>query len=91
MALSVTCSKVVSRNGRVYVRWSDGSEIEFNGLQAAKDYVLPLKDDPDLLKRLFIAAFLLRNPDGSNVTIIEGKTLTLELDAANLLQLLRIT
>lgn len=91
MARSVTCNKVNRRGAKVYIRWSDGDELEFNNLQDAKDFCQPLADDPDLLKRLFIAAFLLRNPDGSNVAIIEGRTMTLDLTAANLAQLLRVT
>lgn len=91
MARSVTCNKVNRRGGKVYIRWADGCENEFASLQEAKDFCQPLADDPDLLKRLFIAAFLLRNPDGSNVAIIEGRTMTLDLTAANLAQLLGVT
>ena len=91
MALSITCSRVVQRGGKVHVVWSDGSANEFPSLQTAKDFCQPLKDDADLLKRLFVATYLLRDPNVTDVTQIEGHTMTLDLLAANLLQLLRIT
>ena len=88
---SITCRNVRQIGGKVYIKFSDKGELEFSSLAEARAFVQRLLDDPDLLKRLFLAIYLSRDPNGTNPAIMEGKTLTLEPDAANLLQLLRIT
>lgn len=88
---TITCRNVRRANGKVYVKWSDKSENEFASLAEAKEFIYALRDDPDLLKRLFLAVYLTRDPNGTNPTIIEGHTITFDPTAANLSQLLRIT
>lgn len=89
MAITVTCTDIAVIGGKIYIRWSDGQEYEFDNLSQVKDFCQASEADKDALKKLALAFFLKKSPDGSNLTLIEGHSLTLDLRAANVSQLLR--
>jgi hypothetical protein len=91
MAIAITCRDVRQIGGKVYVRFSDKTELEFLSLQEVKDYVREFSGNEirDLLKRIAIAKYLHVDPTGSNPSLLENKVITLDLDMAQ--NLVRIT
>ena len=96
MATAVSCISVVKTGGKVYVNWSDLVQNEFASVAQAHEYIgSPIAADigtddgiRELLRRIAIAKFLRVSPDGSNTAVMEGKTLTFDLDvAANFVRL----
>lgn len=91
MALSVTVSQVkkVAATNRIYVKFADGRELEFKNLQEAKDWAMEADSDPflarDALSKVFARWYFLRDPSGTNPALIEGHTMTLDLNGATLL------
>lgn len=89
MAISVTCTSVRTANGKTYVRFGK-TELEFSSLQQAKDTVKQYGNGEarEFLMMLALAKYLHVDPTGSNPNLLEGKTLTLDLDLpANLVRL----
>lgn len=91
MATALTCTSVVRRSGRAYVRWSDKVEQEFDSVAQAKDWLRSVRDDggdfKDVLRALLIAKWFEANPSGDNPALLEGRTITLDLSlAANIVR-----
>ena len=85
MPNSVTCTdvRIVPETGKWYVAFSDGTSLEFSSLQDMKDTIAEVDADPVTARRILIAWWLARSPDGSNQNLVEGKTLTFDLSAPN--------
>lgn len=87
MAISVKVNKVrrVVSTGRIYVQWADGVESEFDNFQGVKDWAqdadLNAEQALNLLRKLAVRYYLLRDPTGATPTLIEGKTMTLDLSS----------
>lgn len=82
MAISVTCTGVRVQNGKAYIRFGK-TEREFSSLQQAKDEVRKYAQDAtDFLQMLVIAKYLHVDPTASNPSLLIGKTITVDLDAA---------
>jgi hypothetical protein len=85
MALSVTVTKVrrVVATGRIYVHFADGPILDFANFQEVKDWAKDIDIDAgqarDLLRKMAAQYYLARDPTGANPSIIEGKTMTLDL------------
>lgn len=87
MAVAVTCTNVVRRNGITYVRFSDKTELEFQNLEEVREFIRSVSSK-DTLRAILLAKFLEVSPDGSNAAVMVGKTVTLDLSlAANLVRL----
>ena len=86
---TVTCTSIIkepSPSTRVLVNFSDGSQREYPSIEEMSTSVLQTDFDNDLAKTMLLAWWLARDADGSNTNIVEGKTLTFDLSAANLLK-----
>jgi hypothetical protein len=88
MARSLTCTQTAIRNGKAYLRFSDKSELEFDSIQQARDYVRSVLDNEDVLRAFFVLKALDIAVDGSALSQMEGKTITVNPSlAANLVRL----
>lgn len=92
MAVSLTCTNIVRRNGVIYVRFSDNTELEFDSVAAIRSYVRSHRDVEQIkdmvLRPILLAKMLEAAADGSNAAAIEGKTITLDLSLpTNLMRL----
>lgn len=77
-SLTLTVEKVTRQSGRVYIDFSNGTQLEFSSLQNAKDYVRDLTDRlPEVLMQMAIARYLFVDPDGENPSLIEGRSITI--------------
>lgn len=88
MAVSVTCTKVHRDNGKTYVRFSDKVELEFTSLADVQNYIRSVTSK-DQLRALLLAKLLEVSPDGSNASLIEGRTVTVDLSLAS--NIVRVT
>ena len=76
-------SFVKNPDGSIKVTWEDGHSMPFLNLAAIREFIGELDTDPVVAERIALAWFLARQPDASNVNIIEGKRVTFDLSAAN--------
>lgn len=76
MAQSVTITKVLRQNGRVYIRFGK-REYEFASQQAVQEFVAQ-KLNTEVLEALAIAIVVARQPTLANLALVEGKTLTVD-------------
>ena len=81
MAVSLTCTAVVRRAGRHYVRWGDGAELEFDSLAGVRAFIrcarMSRVDGPkDLLRAMLLDWWLEQNQSGDNPALLEGRTVT---------------
>lgn len=82
-AVSVECSDfTVHPDGSVSVVFTDGTGLSIGSLDDLKMEVSRLETS-ETARLLMIGWFLARQPDASNVNLVEGKTLTFDLSAAN--------
>lgn len=92
MAFSITCTSIRRVNGRGYVNWSDSSEMEFDSVSEVdrmiRQYVRS-GDAQEFLKVLALAKWRQVNPALDNPSLLIGRTLTIDLDAAA--NLVRVT
>lgn len=92
MATSITCQNIRRVNGRGYVRFSDKSELEFDSVadvrQRVRQYVQS-GDVQEFLKMIALAKWLQVNPTLDNPSLLIGRTVTIDLDAAA--NLVRVT
>jgi len=80
---SVTVTAVVKMpDGTIKISTSDGSTLSWTSLEEMLTFFIPLQN-PDVALQLLLAWWIARSPDASNENLIEGKTLTLDLSAAN--------
>jgi hypothetical protein len=64
-------------------QFADGSGLEFGSLDDVKTHLREMDSDRHHAQCLLIGWFLARQPEASNVSIVEGKTMTFDLSAAN--------
>lgn len=69
----------IQADAKVKVVWADGHSNIYLNLDALKADVSILDSDATTAERLLLAWFLARQPDGSNVNVVQGKTLTFDL------------
>lgn len=80
MATTVVLTDVVVLpDGKVIVKFSDGSANEYADIQSLKDSVLGRDVDEGLTKDLCIAYTLGRSPDLSNIASTKNKNFTFDL------------
>lgn len=80
-SVAVTVATVRRVAGRVYVRWTDGTEDEFDSLADAKAFIQDGDSFRQIAKRMLIARYLRVDPTGNNPNLIEGRTMTLTDDS----------
>lgn len=78
----ITCSSFVQRNGR-YILTCGKQSWEFGSLRAIRERVAEL-ESKETLFTLALGLWLKRNPTGSNPSLMNGRTLTIDLGAAGL-------
>lgn len=64
-------------SGKIYINFSDGSQLEANSLDELKNSCLSLDLDPDLAKRIAVGYWLSQDTTASNTSLVEGKTLNI--------------
>jgi len=80
---ALTVRRVLRRNGKIYVRWSDKLEQEFDNLAALRQSVrAALNDDElrDMMRTLLLASSMRQANDGTLLDSLEGKRITLEIN-----------
>ena len=80
---ALTVRRVLRRNGKIYVRWSDKLEQEFDNLAALRQSVrAALNDDElrDMMRTLLLASSMRQANDGALLDSLEGKRITLEIN-----------
>lgn len=90
MAVSVTCLGARRAGGKGYVRFSDGTEMEFDSVADVRREVRQYANGEatEFLKMLMLAKWLDANPNLNNPALIANRTLTIDLSlAANLVRL----
>lgn len=78
----LTCRRVVRRGGLIRVRWSDGTEQEFQDVAQLREVVREALNDGglrDIMRTLLLAHSIRTAADGSLLDTLDGKTITLEL------------
>lgn len=79
---SVSVRKVFRRNGKIYIRWSDKTEQEFDRIADVRQAVRDALQDGglrEMMKTLLLASLLRHSNDGALLETLEGKTITIEL------------
>lgn len=85
MVQATVSSIVANANGSYLVTFGDGSGVEFNSADHLKRFAMEAETE-DLAKKLVIGWWMSRNADLSNVKLVEGKTMTLDMSAPALLK-----
>jgi hypothetical protein len=78
----LTVRKVTRRAGKIYVRWSDKTEQEFDSLAQVREAVRNVLQDGglrDIMRTLLLASVMKNSTDGSLLQSLEGKTIRMEL------------
>lgn len=78
MQLSIT--KIVRSGGRIYIRFSDKTEMEFNTLAELRQRLHATFDNKEFV-RSFLLTLLLTNDPDLNVSPV-GKKLTIDLSSS---------
>lgn len=90
MALTIGVRNIRRVNGRIYITFTDKVSLEFDSMQALRDWVQSVDGTDtaarDLMRRVVLAAALLRDPTGAAASV-EGKRVTLDLTAATPLEI----
>lgn len=79
---SVSVRKVFRRNGKIYIRWSDKTEQEFDRIADLRQAVRDVLQDGglrEIMKTLLVAATIRQSNDGALLESLEGKTITIEM------------
>lgn len=80
----LTVTRVFRRNGRQYINFSDKQQLEFSSVEQAREYAASLLEDASFLRKLALARFFFLSPDGSNVGILEGRSITVTNESNNM-------
>ena len=84
MALSATIRDVRQSGGKFYIKWQDAAghthEKPFQNIQEVRDQIAPIFQNPELLITIFIALFLYKSNDASQVNLVKDKTITFDPD-----------
>lgn len=78
----LTVRKVTRRAGKIYVRWSDKTEQEFDSLAQLRETVRDAIQDGglrDMMRTLLLASAIKSASDGSLLQSLEGKTISMDL------------
>ena len=78
----LTVRKVTRRAGKIYVRWSDKTEQEFDSLAQLRETVRDALQDGglrDMMRTLLLASAMKAANDGSLLQSLEGKTISMDL------------
>lgn len=78
----LTVRKVTRRAGKIYIRWSDKTEQEFESLAQLRDEVRGAIQDgglKDIMRTLLLASAIKSANDGSLLQGLEGKTISMDL------------
>ena len=89
MAVSVTLTKVIKEpapSTRCIINFSDGTQMEFDSIASVIANISTLDSDPDVARKMLIGWWVGRDANLSNPNLVEGKTLTFDLQAPNLLR-----
>lgn len=89
MAVSVTCTVVNKRGEKYYVRFSDKTELEFESVTEAREYVQDILTDvraKDILRAMILAKSLRPGAAANAVQNLPGMTATLDLTLANVVR-----
>ena len=91
MALVISCTGVIQRDGKWYVRFSDGTEWEFADIEQVRNKVTTFFEGAvDVPHHALLAWWLSRNPNGANwQTQLVDKTCTVNVALTN--NIVRIT
>lgn len=87
MAVTVTCTKIRRTNGKIYIQFGK-IEREFESPAHVKAWIGDSLDK-EALQAMLIAKWLDVDPTGSNPTLVEGRTITVDLTLAS--NIVRIT
>jgi hypothetical protein len=84
VAGSAQCISITKNaDGTVRVQWDGGEAMTFSTFDELKEYAFRNGDSREKAQQYLLAWWLNRSADGSNENLIEGKTLTFDLAAAN--------
>jgi hypothetical protein len=78
----LTVRKVTRRAGKIYIRWSDKTEQEFESLAQIRDDIKGAIQDnglKDIMRLLLLASAMKSANDGSLLASLEGKTISMDL------------
>jgi hypothetical protein len=82
MALTVGITSITKTANKWNVEFNDGMVYHFSGLADVKEWIKDF-DHPEIAKRIAMAYWIAKNPDGSNPASLVGKTMTFDLTNAN--------
>lgn len=88
MAATVTCTKVAKAAGRGYVRFNDGTELEFVSIAEARAWAEAQLNDVSVkavLRAVLIVKWLRADPNANNSALIEGRSATADLTSSNVI------
>ena len=76
----IRCRQVRQQGGKIFVRWSDKSENEFESRAEIRQFIRSQLTD-EVLKALLLASILEDASDGTPLTDCDGKRITLDWTA----------
>lgn len=80
---ALTVRNVVRRNGKIYVRWSDKVEQEFDSVAQLRQEVRAALDDGglrDMMRTLLLASSIRAANDGSLLRDLERRTIDMDIN-----------
>lgn len=84
MPITLTLQTITKRpNGSVTFQFSDGGGIEYSSLAQAKTLGTDIDSDPLMARAFLIGRWFAVSPDGGNVNLGEGKTVTIDMAQVN--------
>lgn len=78
--LEAVGAKVTYSDGTISIEFADGSGQEFPNLAAVENYIQPI-EDPEIAKRLLVAAWRRSNPNMNNAEYFVGRKATVDASA----------
>ena len=89
MPVSITCTAARKRGRKLYLRFGDKTELEFESRQQAIEYCQTILDDTkarDFLRACMIAKAVREGAADSVIEQLAGKTATLDLTLVNVVR-----
>jgi DNA-binding GntR family transcriptional regulator len=89
MPVSITCIAARKRGSKLYLRYSDKTELEFESRQQAIEYCQTILDDTkarDFLRACMLAKALRQGAAENVVEQLAGKVATLDLTLVNVVR-----
>lgn len=81
---TIRCRQIRQQGGKIFVRWSDKSENEFESRAGIRQFIRQQLTE-DVLKALLLAAVLEDAADGTPLSQCDGKRITLDWAASPML------